>query len=78
MLLCNLVLKLTILKLPDLMNTSEQGGALSSISLPIERAPPISNSLHAIYHLAPLCACILYLVYCNIVFFGVKLYIQSM
>ena len=25
-----------------------QGGALSSISLPIERAPPIRNSLHII------------------------------
>ena len=61
----------TAMRVYDLMNISAQGGALSSISLPIERAPPLSNSLHAIYHLAPLCTCILYLVYCNIVFFVV-------
>ena len=62
----------SILNLPDLMNISEQGGgAISSISLSIERAPPLSNSLHAISHLAPLCTCILYLLYCNIVFFVV-------
>ena len=40
-----------------------------AISLPIERAPPLSNSLHAVHYLAPLCTCILHLVFCNIVFF---------
>ena len=39
-------------------------GALSSISLPIERAPPLSNSLYTIYF--P-CICILYLFFCNII-----------
>ena len=46
------------------------GGALSAISF-IERAPPLSNSLKAIYYLAHLCTCILYLVFCNIVFFQI-------
>ena len=36
------------------------GGALSSISLPIERAPPLRNSLHTIYLGFYLCSCILY------------------
>ena len=63
------------MNLPDYI--LEQGGALSSISLPIERAPPLSNSLHTIYYLASLRICILYLVFCNIVLiFFVKLGIQ--
>ena len=34
------------------------GGVLSAISLPIERAPPLSNSLHTVYP-SPM-YCILY------------------
>ena len=33
----------------------DRGGTLSSISLPIERAPPLSNSLHTIYPVPMYC-----------------------
>ena len=68
----------------------EIGGALSSISLPIERAPPLSNSLHTIY-LVPFCICIfyyfsvsLYLVLCSVVLLNIcivrnfKLYVVNL
>ena len=47
---------------------------LSSISLPIERAPPLSNSLHSIYLVSlylhiTLIFCINVLNFCNIVLF---------
>ena len=45
-----------------------KGEALSSISLPIERAPPLSNSLHPIYLVPPLFV----FVYC--INFSVSLY----
>ena len=41
------------------MLTGLGGGALSSVNLLIERAPPLSNSLHAIY-LVPLLIAFLY------------------
>ena len=68
----------------------EIGGALSSISLSIQRAPPLSNSLHTIY-LVPFCICIfyyfsvsLYLVLCSVVLLNIcivrnfKLYVVNL
>ena len=56
-------------------NYTRIGGALSSISLPIERAPPLSNSLHTIYHVILFVSvyCIFFhinvLIFCNSVLF---------
>ena len=46
-------------------NFDQGGGALSSISLPTERAPLLSNSLHTIYlDLLVFVYCINFLYYC--------------
>ena len=77
--ICPYLLHNIWLKVPSKAGLPFAWWALSSISLSIERAPPLSNSLHTIY-LVPLLFVFVYcinfsvsivLIFCNIIIFVV-------